>query len=108
MSKYIDQESALKRVGGSEALYKRLLGKFVDGNYQAQLEDLIAAKDTAGAAAQAHTIKGVAANLSLLEINVISQKLEMALKNGEPYDSLVTELRAATEATINEINSILM
>ena len=106
MSKYIDQESALKRVGGSAALYKRLLGKFVDGNYQAQLEALLAANDISGATSQAHTIKGVAANLSLLEINVISQKLEMALKNGEPHELLVKELRAATEETIVEINGL--
>jgi len=106
MSKYIDAESALKRVGGSEALYKKLLGKFVDGNYQAQLEELIAAGDMAGATAQAHTIKGVAANLSLMEINALSLKLEQALKNGDSYESLVIELRAATEATIDEINSL--
>ena len=106
MSKYIEQESALKRVGGSEALYKRLLGKFVDGNYQAQLEELLAANDITGATAQAHTIKGVAANLSLIEVNAISQQLEQALKNGEPYESLVVELRAANEATIEEIKSL--
>jgi len=103
MSKYIEQESALKRVGGSESLYKRLLGKFVDGNYQAQLEELLAANDISGATAQAHTIKGVAANLSLIEVNSISQQLEQALKNGEPYESLVIELRAANDATIEEI-----
>ena len=106
MSKYIDQDSALKRVGGSESLYKRLLSKFIDGNYQAQLEALIASDDIAGATAQAHTIKGVAANLSLLEVNAISLKLEQALKNGEPYQSLVTELRSATEATIEEIKTL--
>ena len=106
MSKYIDQDSALKRVGGSTALYKRLLGKFVDGNYLAKLDELLAANDIPGAIAQAHTIKGVAANLSLLEINAVSQKLELALKNGDKYAPLVTELRAATEATIEEINKI--
>lgn len=104
MSKFIDKESALKRVGGSEALYKKLLGKFIDGNYQAQLEALLDAGNTADASAMAHTIKGVAANLSLTEINVIAQKLEHALKNGEAYEALVPELRDATAATIEEIN----
>jgi len=106
MSKYIDKESALKRVGGSEALYKKLLGKFVEGNYQAQLEALIAANDVPGATAQAHTIKGVAANLSLMEINAVALKLEQSLKNGEDTGTLVSDLRDATDATIVEINSL--
>lgn len=106
MSKYIDQESALKRVGGSVALYKKLLGKFVDGNYQDQLDNLLASNNLTEAAAMAHTIKGVSANLSLQEIYSIAQKLEHALKNNEPYESLVPELRAATEATIEEIKTL--
>lgn len=106
MSKYIDKDSALKRVGGSEALYKKLLGKFVDGNYQQQLEDQLSSGNTADATAMAHTIKGVAANLSLIEVSAIAQNLEQALKNNEPYEAFVAELRSATEATIQEINSL--
>jgi HPt (histidine-containing phosphotransfer) domain-containing protein len=106
MPNYIDLESGLKRVGGSEALFKKLLGKFVDGNYQDQLEALIAEGKTEEATAMAHTIKGVAANLSLMEVNALALQIEQGLKNGTEYASLVPQLREVTDATIVEIQKL--
>ena len=106
MSKYIDMDSGLKRVGGSAALYKKLLGKFIDGNYQAQFEELLAAGNLADATSMAHTIKGVAANLSLMEVNALALQIEQALKNGEPYDAFIQPLREANDATIAEIQAM--
>ncbi|MDR0905443.1 MAG: Hpt domain-containing protein [Oscillospiraceae bacterium] len=106
MPNYIDMESGLKRVGGSEALFKKLLGKFVDGNYQDQLEALIAEGKTEEATAMAHTIKGVAANLSLMEVNALALQIEQALKNGTEHASLVPQLREVTDATIVEIQKL--
>jgi HPt (histidine-containing phosphotransfer) domain-containing protein len=106
MSKYIDQESGLKRVGGSAALYKKLLGKFIEGKYQEQLEALLAEGKIEDATGMAHTIKGVAANLSLTEVNQLALQVEQALKTGGDYASLVPQLHAATDATIEEINTL--
>ena len=106
MPNYIDMESGLKRVGGSAALYKKLLLKFVDGNYQDQLETLINDGNIADATSMAHTIKGVAANLSLMEVNALALQIEQALKNGEEYAHLVPQLRAASDATVAEIQAM--
>lgn len=104
MSNYIDKQGGLARVGGSEALYKKLLGKFVAADYQSQLEALLADGKTEDATGMAHTIKGVAANLSLPAINALSLQIESGLKNGEDVSALVPQLRAATDETIAEIN----
>ena len=106
MPNYIDMESGLKRVAGSAALFKKLLLKFADGNYQEQVESAIAAGDIEAATAAAHTVKGVAANLSLMEVNAAALELEQALKHGEEYSHLVTKLREANDATIAEIQKL--
>jgi HPt (histidine-containing phosphotransfer) domain-containing protein len=106
MSKYIDTASGLTRVGGNMALYKRLLGKFKDGNYRVNLETQLASGDTEGAAAMAHTLKGVAANLSLTEINALALQIETAVKNGGDWAALLPQLAEAEEATLREIDGL--
>jgi HPt (histidine-containing phosphotransfer) domain-containing protein len=106
MSKYIDSESALTRVGGNMALYKKLLVKFKDGEYREKLEALITGGDIEGATAMAHTLKGVAANLSLTEVHALSLQIETALKNGGDYASLLPQLTEASEATLAEIDTL--
>ena len=103
MPNYIDVESGLKRVGGSMPIFKKLLNKFSEGTYQDDLEAAIAAGNIEAAAAAAHTVKGVAANLSLMEVNALALQIEQALKNGDEYASLVPQLRKTTEETIAEI-----
>jgi HPt (histidine-containing phosphotransfer) domain-containing protein len=103
---YINAEDGAKRVGGNMALYKKLLGRFVDGNYIESLTTEIEGGNIENAAAMAHTIKGVAANLSLVKVNSISAALESALKNGQPYDGLYRELQEAAAETIKRINSL--
>ena len=65
---YINEEEGKKRVMNNAKLYARLLTKFkADTN----LNDLLAcvgAQDWEKAQAAAHTIKGIAANLSLTEL----------------------------------------
>ena len=76
----IDVDAALERVMGSEALLERLLGKFVDdGSYEA-LCRAMDAEDQASAAAAAHTLKGICANLSMTELYACSAALVNALR----------------------------
>lgn len=64
----IDVEEALGRMMGSEALLSRLLGKFLDDGSFARLERAIEENDAEAAVDAAHTLKGVAGNLSIAEV----------------------------------------
>jgi HPt (histidine-containing phosphotransfer) domain-containing protein len=103
---YINAEDGAKRVGGNMALYKKLLTRFVEGNYLESLTTELESGNIEGAANMAHTIKGVSANLSLTKVNEISAALESALKNGKPHEELHAELKTATAATIERISSL--
>ncbi|MDR3310317.1 MAG: Hpt domain-containing protein [Oscillospiraceae bacterium] len=99
----IDLDSGLSRVGGSMSLYKRLLGKYVEGGYFAKLAENLGAGSLEAATGDAHTIKGVAANLSLVGVQAAALALEQALKNGEPHDALLGSLRDADDKAKAEI-----
>ncbi len=73
----IDVEEALGRVLGSESLLERLLGKFLeDGSFSA-LREALAAGDSQAAFSAAHTLKGVAGNLSMTALyGVVSRQVE--------------------------------
>ena len=103
---YIDVDGALKRVGGNMDLYKRLLGRFVDGNNFAELTSAISSANTEEAAHQAHTVKGVSSNLSLLKIADLSAQLEQLIKNGDDYGACFSELEQAYEITVKRIAEI--
>jgi HPt (histidine-containing phosphotransfer) domain-containing protein len=105
-TEYIDFEGGLKRVGGNLNLFKRLLNKYVADDYYGQLTAQLDAGDLEKATSAAHTIKGVAANLSLTKVNAASLAVEQALKNGEAYAELLTELESAVRATDAQIGAI--
>ena len=103
---YVDVAEGSGRVGGNAALYQRLLGSFVKGDYFGLIEKDIENGDLDAAAKSAHTLKGVAANLSLKEVNILAAQLEQELKNGLEYSATLEELKQANEITLSEINSL--
>lgn len=103
---YIDVDDALKRVGGNRALYKKLLGRFVDGNYVDAIEKAILSGDSEDAARQAHTLKGVSANLSLERVRALSIVLEEAIRSGGDCSGDLAELRQAYDVTIGKIAEV--
>jgi HPt (histidine-containing phosphotransfer) domain-containing protein len=105
-SELINVDDGAKRVGGNMALYKKLLARFSEGDYIETLAAALDGGDAGAAAAAAHTIKGVAANLSLVRVNVISAALEAALKNGQPHDELLARLKTAVADTAEQIASL--
>jgi two-component system sensor histidine kinase/response regulator len=102
----INSEDGLKRVGGNVALYKRLLQKFVDADYYAPLRGAIEAGDINSAEQHAHTIKGVAANLSLPRVTAIATALDTDLKNSGDYSANFEALKPAIDATLEAIASL--
>ena len=106
-SEYINSADALSRIGGNMSLYVRLLGRFLEGNHYDLLEASILSGDMVEATHQAHTLKGVSANLSLVKINTLTADLEQLLKDNADYSARLAELKEAFEATTQEITQIM-
>lgn len=104
---YIDVDDALKRVGGNEALYKKLLGRFIEGNYLEPICSAIQSGDMEEAAKSAHTLKGVSANLSLVKIQLASVELEHAIKDGLGHNELLETLKQAFDATLEQVAEVM-
>ena len=106
-SEYINIDDALSRVGGNMALYKRLLSRFVEGDQYGALISALESGDNDEAVRQAHSLKGVSANLSLSKIWAITVDLEQMLKNNSDYSSTLDELTQAFTTTTEMITKLL-
>ncbi len=105
---------ALKRLGGNERLYKKLLGDMAS-NHGGDCEQIRAALKAGelGAARQiAHTLKGIAGNLSAKEVHQAAAAMESALasmpKGGEVVDreDCLTKLTQAMARAVEIIGSM--
>ncbi|MCU1249212.1 MAG: Sensory box histidine kinase/response regulator [Edaphobacter sp.] len=81
----INLADALNRVAGNRRLYRDLLGQFVakQGDAANQISTALESGDSKLAERIAHTVKGVAGNLGITEVQSVAQKLEKALRGGE-------------------------
>lgn len=61
----IDVEGTLDRMMGNEALFMRILNKFLEDRSFSRLKEFQAAGDYVQAFAHAHTLKGLSANLGM-------------------------------------------
>jgi len=104
---YINVDDALSRVGGNMSLYKRLLGRFVEGNPYEELERALQGGDYEESTRQAHSLKGVSANLSLVKINALSVELEKLVKAGDDYSSCLAELKQVFDITLEKITELI-
>jgi HPt (histidine-containing phosphotransfer) domain-containing protein len=75
----------LKRVAGNRRLYRDLLRQFAakEGDAAAQISNALESRDLKLAERIAHTVKGVAGNIGITEVQSVAQKLEKALRDGE-------------------------
>jgi len=104
---YIDFADGLKRVVNNTKLYVKLLAKFKSDNKLNDLEAAIASGDMEKARNVAHTIKGVAANLSLTELFKQSLALETQIKGGAADPAQLDTVKTAFAKTIQEIDRII-
>ena len=107
IKEYIDVNDALNRIGGNEGLYKKLLTRFIEGNYLDAICDAINKGDIEESARAAHTLKGVSANLSLVKIQSISLDLEHSFKDGSDHSAKLEELKQVYGVTLEKIAEIL-
>lgn len=107
---WIDTASALPRVGGNTALYRKLLGQFAvaQAGVAAKVEALLAAGNRTEAAFAVHNVKGSAGNLGATALFAAADELEHAINNGSE-DAIAmrkfAETCAATMAAIGRIAS---
>jgi signal transduction histidine kinase/CheY-like chemotaxis protein len=90
----LDTTDGLRRVGGNRKLYEKLLRQFIDqqADAPAQLATQLQAGDVSTAERTAHTVKGIAGNLAMTEVQASAGALEKAIR--EHADSArVEELR---------------
>ena len=104
---YINQEDGIKRVMNNGKLYARLLTKFKDGTNLGELEELVNSQDWEKAQTAAHTLKGVAANLSLTELYNQSLDIETQLKAKTIDPSSIEKLKICFTATLGEIEKVI-
>jgi len=79
----INLADGLKRVAGNRRLYRDLLGQFVtkQGNAAAEISAALESGDLKLAERIAHTVKGVAGNLGITDVQSAAQQLEKAIRD---------------------------
>ena len=104
----IDLAAALERMGGNRGVYRRLLGSFAKdlAALAGQFDTLLHQRERAEASHLMHTIKGLAATLGLLPLNLVAAAAEKALLSPETPDehaALSDGLQAATTTALQAI-----
>ncbi|MDD2954592.1 MAG: Hpt domain-containing protein [Parabacteroides sp.] len=84
-----DKENTLDRFMNSNSLFKKFLYKFIttDGSY-AKLRNFLAEQDLENAKLYSHTLKGIAANLGLVNLYDVSNSILLLLREGKLEDAL--------------------
>ena len=97
----------LKRVMNNGKLYVRLLGKFKDDPSFKEVEAALEAEDMEKAKTSVHTLKGLAANLSLTELFKQSLELETQIKAGSVDSEQLTILKDVYAKTVTEVDKVV-
>ena len=83
----INYVEAMDRFGGNEALFVRLATKFLNDTHFSSLETALAEGDTEEAHRQAHSLKGVAGNLSFDELYREISFMSDTLRQGDANEA---------------------
>ena len=102
----VNVQDALKRIGGSLDLYKRLLNQFTGGDHIDPLEEALSVGAMDEASHLIHTLKGVAANLSLTKLSNSASDLEHKIKNGLEHSDTFANLKNIYYQTSQEISKV--
>jgi HPt (histidine-containing phosphotransfer) domain-containing protein len=86
----LDSADGLRRVGGNNKLYVKLLRQFASQQADAvgQICAALATHDTENATRLAHTLKGVAGNLGAGPVQAAVAAVEKLLRDGSPADAI--------------------
>ena len=104
---YINEEEGKKRVMNNGKLYAKLLTKFKSDTNLNDLLTYADAQDWEKAQAAAHTIKGIAANLSLTELFNQSLTVETQLKGKNLNPQSIENLKACHAETLVQVDKVI-
>ncbi|MBF0094857.1 MAG: Hpt domain-containing protein, partial [Alphaproteobacteria bacterium] len=106
----IDTADGIARMTGNVGAYLRLLSKFADNqeNTVAEIRKAVERGDTETATRLAHTLKGVAGNISAASLQQVGHALEAVLKEGktEKLEDLMTSAAQELERVIATIRTV--
>jgi HPt (histidine-containing phosphotransfer) domain-containing protein len=104
---YVNMEEGLKRVVNNTKLYVKLLNKFKTDTNSEELLAAVQAGEYEKAQIMAHTIKGVAANLSLTELFKQSLELETQIKNRGVSSDIQESFKVCFNETLTAIDKAI-
>jgi len=105
---YVNAEEGVKRVMNNAKLYVKLLNKFKDDSSFNDMEAALKTGDLEKAQIAAHTLKGLAANLSLMELHKQSLEVETQIKAGSINPGQITTVKDAYGQTLAEIEKVIV
>jgi signal transduction histidine kinase/CheY-like chemotaxis protein len=105
----INVTDGVKRVAGNKRLYRNLLIQFVDkhSDAAAEVSTAITNGDLPLAERLAHTVKGVAGNIGMTEMQFAAQKLEKAIREGHDPASSLDDFATSLSLQVNAIKEAL-
>jgi HPt (histidine-containing phosphotransfer) domain-containing protein len=104
---YINFDEGVKRVMNNAKLYVKLLTKFKADTNLDELNAAFGADDLEKAQVQAHTIKGIAANLSLSELFKQILELETQIKAKSVDPAQIETVKTVFAATLAEADKVI-
>jgi len=104
---YIDVADGTKRVMNNTKLYVKFLSKFKEDPSFSEIEPALTEGNTEKAQSCTHTLKGLAANLSLMELFKQSLELETQIKTNTVNPDQIEILKNTYEQTLIEIGKVV-
>ena len=104
---YVDFEDGKKRVMNNAKFYVKLLTKFRTDTKLDELESALTAGDMEKAQNSAHTIKGIAANLSLAELFKQCLELETQIKAKAVNPNQLETVKDVFAKTLQEVDKVI-
>jgi len=104
---YINVEDGLKRMMNNGKLFSKLLLKFKSDTSLGETEAAFARGDLESAKTSAHTLKGLAANLSLIELYNQVLELETQLKAGSFNADQMAIVKSVHAQTMIETDKVI-
>ena len=105
---YINEEEGKNRVMNNGKLYAKLLTKFKNDTSLNNLLEFAGEQEWEKAQAEAHTLKGIAANLSLTELFNQSLDVETQIKGKSLRNESLENLKACFTETIAQLESVII
>ena len=104
---YVDQESGKKRVMNNAKLYAKLMGKFKNETTFEPVFTALEAGNYEAAQSLVHTIKGVTANLSIVDLNEKVVALEAQIKANSVDPQIIEAIKVSFAATLKEVEKVI-